>query len=146
MSGLSRVLVAKIALTLLLWCVPLLLLPASLLEQLGFPVPEPQVFLRLLGMAYTALVVGYVFGLLASLHGEYPLGVVWTGIVSNGGACLVLAVAAALGAWAEWGGFAQLVMWASLLGTGAITAGLVVYGPCRPADAALADPGQSAPA
>lgn len=129
MTALSRVLVAKIALTVVAWCVPLLLFPASLLETLGFPVPEPQLFLRLLGMAYTALVVGYTFGLRASQRGEYPNNVVWVGIVSNGGAAGILAVAAAMGGWASWGAFAQLVMWGSLLGTAGITAGLIVYGP-----------------
>ncbi len=133
LRALSQVLVAKIVLTVSAWCVPLLLFPAPLLERLGFPVPEPTLFLRLLGVAYTALVVGYGFGLHASRRGEYPTGVVWVGIVSNGGACVLLCGAALLGAWADWGAFARLVMWGSLVGTGGITAGLVAYGPCRPA-------------
>ena len=131
MSNLSKVLVAKIALTVVAWCVPLLLLPASRLRWLGFPVPEPQGFLRLLGMAYTALVVGYAFGLRDSLRGIYPMAAVWMGIASNGGAFLVLTIAAVLGVWASWGTFAQLVMWGSIVGTGGITLGLVAFGPCR---------------
>lgn len=131
MNSLESVLLAKIALTVAAWCVPLLLLPASLLEAMGFPVPEPRLFLRLLGMAYTALVVGYAFGLRSVRRGEYPEGVVWVGIVSNGGACLILLLAAALGTWSAWGGFAQVVMWGSLLGTGGITAGLVRFGLLR---------------
>jgi hypothetical protein len=131
MSSLTRILAIKITLTVAVWCIPLLLFPTSLLQTLGFPVPEPQIFLRLLGMAYTALVVGYGFGLRASSRGSYPAGVVWVGIVSNGGACLLLAMAAALGVWESWGAIARAIMWSSLLGTGAIAAGLVVFGPCR---------------
>lgn len=131
MSGLSRILALKIALTVAVWCIPLLFFPAALLQSLGFPVPEPQIFLRLLGMAYVALVVGYCFGLKACSQGDYPAGVVWVGIVSNGGACLLLAVAAMLGVWTAWGTIAQAIMWGSLFGTGAITAGLVWFGPRR---------------
>jgi len=129
MSTLSKILAAKIVLTVAVWCIPLLLFPAEWLRRLGFPVPEPQLFLRLLGMAYTALVVGYCFGLKASNRGEYPAGVVWVGIVSNGGAFMLLAIAAVLGAWAAWGTIAQTIMWGSLLGTGAIAAGLAWFGP-----------------
>ncbi len=129
MKALARVLVVKIALTLSAWSIPLLLFPKPLLTWLGFPVPEPALFLRLLGMAYVALIVAYCFGLRAAQRGEYPATVVWVGIVSNAGACLVLGWFALLGAWSAWGGFAQFVMWASLLGTGAIAAALVVFGP-----------------
>jgi hypothetical protein len=131
MKGLTRVLVAKIVLTLIVWCVPLLAFPASVLAWIGFPVPEPQLFLRLLGVSYTALVVGYAFGLGSLLRGSYPAGVVWVGIVSNGGAFAVLATAAWLGVWDAWGIGAQGVMFGSLVGTGAITAGLIAFGPCR---------------
>ena len=119
------------ALTIVAWCVPLLLFPASLLEALGFPVPEPQLFLRLLGMAYTALVVGYVAGLGSARRGEYPEATVVVGIVSNGGAFTILCIAAAMGTWSSWGSLAQLLMWGSLVGTGGITAGLVAFGPMR---------------
>ena len=40
---LIRVLEFKIGLTVVFWCVPLLLFPSGLLNALGFPVPEPQV-------------------------------------------------------------------------------------------------------
>lgn len=128
MNALAQVLAVKIALTLSAWCVPLLLFPKPLLLWLGFPVPEPALFLRLLGMAYVALIVAYGFGLQAARRGEYPAGVVWVGVVSNGGACLLLGYFAWLDAWSDWGGFAQLVMWTSLLGTGAIAAALVKFG------------------
>ncbi len=143
LRSLSHVLVAKIALTVAAWCVPLFLFSASWLEGLGFPVPKPEIFLRLLGMAYTALVVGYAFGLHAARRGEYPHGVVWVGIVSNGGACAMLCAAAIVGVWSEWGVLARVVMWGSLVGTGGITAGLVAFGPCGSAVAMQGSPQRS---
>jgi hypothetical protein len=131
MRILSAVLTVKIIFTILLWVVPLLLFPTVWLHHLGFPVPEPQIFLRLLGMAYLALAVGYAFGLRSALRGIYPVGVVWTGIVSNGGAFLLLAIAAIHKVWASWEGVAGKAMWISLVATGAITVGLIVVGPLR---------------
>ncbi len=81
-------------------------------------------------MAYTALLVGYGFGLKVALRGGYPEGVVWVGIVSNAGACLLLGIAAGFGIWESWGEMAQTIMWVSLLGTGVIAAGLVRFGVC----------------
>lgn len=144
MSNLSKILVAKIAMTVLVWCIPLLLFPVNLLQVLGFVVPEPHLFLRLLGMAYVSLVVGYAFALQSSLRGEYPRPGVWVGIVSNGGAFILLLVGAANAAWASWGIFAQVVMWLSLAGTGAITAGLSVFGPLARRAAAGSNDGQAA--
>ena len=131
MDALSVVLAFKLALTVCVWSVPLLLFPTRWLEKLGFTVPEPQLFMRLLGMAYAALAVGYAFGLHASCKGFYPMETVWIGIISNGGACLVLCFFAARGAWSQWGLIARLVLWGSLFATGAITAALIVAGVLR---------------
>lgn len=128
MSNLAKVFLAKIILTIGAWVIPPLFLPTCLLSCLGFVVPEPIIFLRLLGMAYAALVVGYCFGYQQARKGERPLGVIWVGIVSNGGACLLLVFYAIRGTWSAWGPFAQFVMWVSMVGTGAITTGLVVFG------------------
>ena len=128
MRALSWVLLSKIILTASLWSIPLLFFPASLLQWLGFPIPEPQLFLRLLGMAYLALLVGYVLGWRETRQNRYPEMVVWVGLVSNGGACVILVVAATLGLWSTWGAFAQGVMWTSLVGTGGIAMGLAVFG------------------
>ncbi|MGH8049870.1 MAG: hypothetical protein ACREPB_04340, partial [Arenimonas sp.] len=110
------------------WCIPLLFFPAAILQWLGFPVPEPLLFLRLLGMAYSALVVGYCFGLRDALRNHYPRAVVWVGVISNGGACILLAIAAATSVWTDWGCIAQWIMWGSLAGTGAITLALIWFG------------------
>jgi len=130
MQNLSIVLVSKIGITAVLWFVPLLFFPINLLKKMGFPDLSPPVFIKLLGMAYGSLLVGYSFGLVATLHGSYPHSTVWTGIVSNGGAFLLLSIGAFQGAWATWGGMARIIMWTSLAATGLITAGLIAFGPC----------------
>ena len=128
MNALARLLLLKIVLTLSVWCVPLLLFPAQWLQALGFPVPQPILFLRLLGFAYAALVLGYALGWRAARRGEYPASAVSVGIVSNGGACVLLLFAALDRAWAEWGAVAQAIMWGSLFGTGLISVGLAALG------------------
>lgn len=132
MTALARVYVFKIGATVLFWCVPLLLFPATLLEQVGLPEQPTLLFLRMLGWAYLALCVGYAFGLSAALRGERLAGPVWVGIVSNGGACLLLLGYGLAGTWSAWGGFVQLLLWSSALVTAAITLGLVLYGVCAP--------------
>lgn len=128
MSNLSKVLIFKIAATIVVWCIPLLLLPAALLEAAGFPPQESYMFVRMLGWAYLALCVGYGFALRAALDGKRLMGPIWVGIVSNGGACLYLLYYGMTGAWSTWGGFIQFVGWGSALATALITLGLVVYG------------------
>ncbi len=129
MRGLIHVLTFKIAFTVVGACVPLLLLSESALQWLGFEVPQPILFLRMLGMAYAALIVGYAFGLKDAKRGIYPAHVVWIGIVSNGGAALILSFAALNGTWAQWGDLAQILMWSSLICLTGITAGLIAFGP-----------------
>ncbi|MFO1408255.1 MAG: hypothetical protein U1F08_12110 [Steroidobacteraceae bacterium] len=133
MSPLSRVFVFKIAATVAFWCVPLILFPAAVLEALEFPKQPSYMFVRMLGWAYLALCVGYAFGLRASLQGQRAAGPIWVGIVSNGGACGYLAYFGATGAWADWGGFVQFVLWSSVAATAAITAGLYQFGVRRAA-------------
>ena len=136
---LARVLVAKVAMTACIWVAPLLCFPVSWLEALGFPVPEPVLFLRLLGMAYAALVVGYCAGLRELGRGDHPATVLRVGLVSNGGACLLLAWYGMAGAWAGWGWLARATMWTSLAATGGIAWGLWHFG-LRPAVARPAAP------
>jgi hypothetical protein len=136
MKNLSKIVLAKIVITAAFWVVPLLLLPHSLLTELGVGVEngtrsdlEPiRVFMKLLGMAYVALLVSYVFGYLALREKIYPRGMVWTGIVSNAGACALLLLHAS--AWSRWDNYAPWLMWASVLATGFVAIGLVVFGPC----------------
>lgn len=128
MQKLAGVILVKMILT-LAWVASLLLFPSSLQNQLGLPpAGEQAIFIRLLGMAYAALLVGYAFGYFAIQGGTYPRGVVWTGIVSNGGACMLLGLFSST--WGAWHGYAPALMWASFVATALITAGLFAFGPC----------------
>jgi hypothetical protein len=125
---LAAIFIVKIAVTVLLWCIPLLLLPSVALESLGFEVPQPEIFLRLLGMAYAALVLSYWFGLRATWRGQYPAAAVWVGTVSNGGACALLIIAVVQGVGDSWCVGARLFLWISMMVTGLIALSLVVFG------------------
>lgn len=94
MSGetlLSVVLVIKIAGTFFFAALPTLLASTKTIEKTLGIVPEPIVFVRLLGWAWIALLVGYLNGLQSLLRGEWPFATIRVGIVSNGGAALILA-------------------------------------------------------
>ena len=138
---LHAVLAVKLAVTVALWAGPLLVAPVSLLVALGFPEPRPVLFLRLLGAAYAALSVGYALGLRAARRGVYPETVVWMGVVSNGGAAVLLGLAAASGAWSDWGPLAQAYLWGSLAATALVAAGLGAFGVLARPDAGPAGRG-----
>ena len=128
MNHLSKVFIIKIAATIFVWCIPLILMPAAWFEALGFPRQETYMFVRMLGWAYLALCVGYWFGLKESLQGRRAMGPIWVGIVSNGGAFLYLLHFGALGTWVSWGIGLQVIGWGSALATLLITTGLVIFG------------------
>ncbi len=92
MSWLSLLLIIKVAVTGLLVAAPLLLLPKSRLEQLTNVTAQTPLFFRLYGVAITALLVGYAFGIPTAEDGRFPWGVVCMGTVSNGGAAFLLLV------------------------------------------------------
>lgn len=127
--GLARTLAVKIVLTAVLWAMPLLLLPESLMHRLGLPATVPTMFYRLLGTAYTALLVEYLYGLHALRSGGYPAGTVRVGLVSNIAACLVLYQAWYGGVWDTWPFTARALMMVSLFATGGVSLGLLVFGP-----------------
>lgn len=131
MRALTTVLAAKIVVTLICWVFPLLFFPVEWFLALGFPCPEPLLFLRLLGVSYLSLSLGYAFGLRVTLRGEYPGSTVWVGILSNGGSFAVLLVAGLASDWKSWGTAAQAAMWFFLTSVGAITVALVACGPLR---------------
>lgn len=128
MTILSRVFVVKIIVTVFVWCIPLLLFPCSLLEAMGFPDQQSYIFIRLLGLAYLSLCIGYCFGLLASFNGKRLMSSIWVGVVSNGGACLYLLYYGVIGTWTDWGFVFQAVAWGSALLTALITIGLYICG------------------
>ncbi len=131
---LANVFVTKIVLTIVL-CISMLFIPIDWLSKAGFPVPDPIIFLKLLGMAYGALLVGYWFGLVAVRRGEYPKAAIWVGIVSNGGATIILAGYAISGYffpgssyWLDWKHSAPYVMGFLLIAVSGISIGLFIYG------------------
>lgn len=133
MNKLSIVFSIKIALTLIFWSLPPLLLPPSWIEFLGLPQQPNYLFIKLYGMAALALVVGYGFGLRESFSSQNKqarraMGVIWVGIVSNAGACLVLLIYGLLGTWNTWGFILQCGLWFSMLATGLIALGLFTFG------------------
>jgi hypothetical protein len=99
------------------------------LKHIGFYDLGTPVFVRLLGMAYGSLLVGYCFGFVDCRHGIYPRNTVWVGMVSNGGAFLLLLIGAIESTWSEWGWMARIIMWISLAVTASICTGLTVFGP-----------------
>lgn len=92
MSWLSLLLVMKIGVTGLLVALPFLLLPKSRLERTTHTTAATAALFRLYGVAISALLVGYAFGIPAAEAGRFPWGVALMGTVSNGGAALLLLV------------------------------------------------------
>ena len=117
-------LISKILLT-LFWFFPLLFLSKNRLEELGVPEINPLVFVRLLGAAFFALLVGYVLGLYDLTQGRFPKNTVVVGIASNGLASLILIYFIAAGRLNEWQGIARTAMKASMVLTGLITVSLI---------------------
>lgn len=132
MRRLKALLIRKIVVTGLFWCLPLLAFPPAWFVALGMPAPEPMLFVRLLGAAYLALLVGYYFGLRGLDKGEDPAPVIHMGIASNGLAALLLAYFGISGAWSAWGGGANIFMWLSTFGAGTMTFSLLGFRHFRP--------------
>lgn len=117
MKGLRGLLIRKIVITAVFWCVPLILFPPSLFVLLGIPSPQPLIFVRLLGIAYCALLIGYYGGIKALDKHQDPIVVLNMAIVSNGGAGLIFLYFGITGGWSGWGAGAQIYMWLFTLGT-----------------------------
>jgi len=132
MPSLEQIIKLKIILTVIFWCLPSLLLPSRVFGKVGFPMPVPPVFLRLLGAAYLALLTGYSLGLRKLQRGGDIADVVWVGTVSNGLASVVLFISGFMGKWQSWGIVARLYMWGAALATGLITVGLITTGLLKP--------------
>ncbi len=127
MKGLRALLILKIALTALFWCIPLLTFPSTWFAALGLPAPAPLIFARLLGGAYLALLVGYYQGLKEIEAGHSPVPVLRLGIASNGLAAPLLFYFGATGEWSSWSIGAQAFMWLSAAGALQITFGLLKF-------------------
>jgi len=133
LNKLSLVFVVKIGLTLIFWSLlPLLLLP-SYLEFLGLPPQSSYLFIKLYGMSNVSLVVSYGFGLQESWsspnkQARRAMGAIWTGIISNAGASIVLLLYGLSGEWNTWGLILQWGLWFSMVATGLIAICLIIFG------------------
>jgi hypothetical protein len=123
---LKVILTIKIIFTAVFWALPLLFFPKHAARCLGIPVPQPILFPHLLGAAFSALLAGYILGLLDLNHGKDVSNTVWVGIISNGLGFLILLIFA--GQWKRWGTGAVIYMWVSTTVTLLITLGLIVFG------------------
>jgi hypothetical protein len=122
---LTTVLKIKIGCTICFWSLPMLFFSSRVAGCLGFPVPQPRIWVHLLGAAYFALLVCYVLAYRGHQRGEDVGHVIAVGVMSNGLASLILWGFGLAGAWAVWGAAAKTYMWASALMTLLITIGLV---------------------
>ena len=127
MTGLVRIYVVKIALTVLVWCGPLLLVPERVGAAVGLTGEAAPFLLRLLGWAYLALCVGYAFGLQAAWKGVRRHGPLWAGVVSNGGAAALLGWIVVTGTHGPWPWPAQAVVFLSTAAAAVIALGLLWY-------------------
>ncbi|MDX8346965.1 hypothetical protein SLH49_03105 [Cognatiyoonia sp. IB215446] len=122
MSAISLILTVKMVVTVVFVAGPFLLLPRSRLAAMTAVTTTSATLFRLYGMAATALLVGYGFGLWQSSNGVFPWGSVLMGIVSNIGATGILAfngTASSRAYCAVFGTIGLLLIWAALRPTGA---------------------------
>lgn len=89
MSFLALLLIVKIAVTLVLVVVPLILAAPDWITRFSGLKGDTALF-RLYGMALLALLVGYAMALWGHWQGDDVVWVVPMGMVSNGGAALIL--------------------------------------------------------
>ena len=90
MAALSVLLWVKIIGTFFPVAAPLLILPKPEIgKRSGFEASDISLY-RLYGMAILALLVGYAGGYAQVLQGEFPIGVIAMGFVSNAGAFSVM--------------------------------------------------------
>ena len=90
MSRLSLLLAYKIIVSLILVVIPFLLLPAEQIAQITQTEGADPSIYRLYAVAVLALLVGYGSAIPAAQKGHMPCGILSMGLVSNGGATLIL--------------------------------------------------------
>jgi hypothetical protein len=84
---LKRILLVKVVVTLVVWGLPALLGPASLLGLLKLPVPQDFTYLRLFGAVVTAFAVAYWLAYRDPIDNR---AIIQAGIVDNGLVTLVV--------------------------------------------------------
>jgi hypothetical protein len=106
---LRRVLIVKVVITIVVWGLPALLGPLSLLSFLGVPVPEDPIYLRLFGGAATAWGVAYWY---AYRDPQRNVAMLKAGLVDNALPTLVIVLLGLLGR------ISSVFLWLSALLTG----------------------------
>ena len=106
---LRRVLFVKALITILVWGLPALLGPLSILSILGVPIPEDPIYLRLFGGLATAWGVAYWFAYRDPLRN---VAIVKAGLIDNALATLVIVFLGVTG------GVSSVFIWMSGLLTG----------------------------
>lgn len=104
MSFLSLLFIIKISVTALLVVLPFLFAPLAKLEVVTRVSAQGTLFFRLYGVAITALLIGYGFGIPVAESGQFPWGVATMGLVSNTGAAVLLLRASKSGGSNFWMG------------------------------------------
>ncbi len=107
---LRRVLLIKTLITIVVWGLPALIGPLSLLALLGVPIPEDPIYLRLFGGAATAWGVAYWFAYKDPLRN---VAIIQAGLVDNALPTLVIVYLTLAGK------VSSTFIWASALLTGA---------------------------
>ncbi len=124
MSALQGLFVRKIVITLVCLCIPLLFFPRELFNYFNIPMIDSMIFVRLLGVAYLALCVGYYSAISMLKNKQKPMAMIDMGLVSNGLAATVFLFYGSTGSWQNWDLFAQIYMWLITLGAFYICIGL----------------------
>ena len=128
MFNLANVIALKIIVTMGFWSFPLLVAPGFFLPQAGLELPENTILLSLLGWAYVALCVGYGYGFLQARKGIREKGILAMGVVSNGGACLIMLFNTMIGMAPELTLFGNIIALGSVAFTGFFAVSLYLLG------------------
>jgi hypothetical protein len=132
MRSLRRVLLFKVFVTIVVWGLPALAAPLSLLEFLKLPVPLESIYLRLFGGAAIAWGVAYWF---AYKEPSANRAILQAGLVDNALPTIVVAW------YGITGGHSSVFMWISGLLTGFFFLAFLVLMPQASHKIASAEPG-----
>lgn len=122
LTWLRRVLLVKTLVTLVVWGLPALLGPLSLLSRLGVPIPEDPIYLRLFGGAATAWGIAYWFAYRDPVRN---VAIIKAGLVDNALPTLVIAILGLAGR------VSSAFIWASGIATGLFFLAFLVLMPAN---------------
>ena len=115
MKELRRLLINKIGVTAMGLCIPLILFPRSFFADFDVSA-DGMLFVRLLGVAYAALCVGYYGGIQLLEDQQAVRYVIYMGLVSNGFAGLIFLIYGVTGRWTSYAIGMQIYLWLLVAG------------------------------